>query len=620
MTTSQIKPLPENLVNQIAAGEVVQRPSSVLKELVENAIDAGATEIKIFIEGAGSQRIEVRDNGKGMSADDLSMCFVRHATSKLHSADELFTINTMGFRGEALASIASVAHVTVESRKQGEATGHKLQIESGQVSSKEECTCPEGSAFIVNDLFATIPARRNFLKSHGVEMKHLNTAFLKMALIHPDISFDYVVDGRPLYVVKPSSLRKRICDLFGERINEGLIPVEESTEVVTIKGFIGKPGLAKKTNQEQFLFVNGRAIRSPYLQHAVKKAFEGLIAPERKASYFISLRVDPNKVDINVHPAKEEVKFEEEKIIYSILLAALKHSLSKFQVQPAMNFDQEQGLNTYGAFGGDKEDFGHDKARAFTSHFPFSGGIARHGEGRLPKGASEWTNAFVNPSGSEQPHHQQTNLNLEEGQTIKQHSHQKIELFAKKYYAKSMRNGLMVLDVHGALTKIRYEQLEATAQSGKAPAAQGLLFTLPVELPTTLVAQMRSQQDVWKAMGWGIQFVNESQIELTAIPKELHQDDLRTYFDEASAHLTEHQTMLLDNQPLHLMATAQATVQLKRGIFTEEMNEIIDTLFALKYPERGIRGQLILRFLQESDIQQILLNSNPIPPPDATTR
>ena len=617
MTTSQIKPLPENLINQIAAGEVVQRPASVLKELVENAIDAGATEIKIFIEGAGSQRIEVRDNGKGMSAEDLSMCFVRHATSKLHAADDLFSIRTMGFRGEALASIASVAHVVVESRLQGKATGNRLQIEGGSISTQEECACAEGSAFTVNDLFSNIPARRNFLKSHGVEMKHLNTAFLRMALIHPDVSFDYVVDGRPLYAVKPSSMRKRICDLFGERINEGLIPVEESTEVVTIQGFIGKPSLAKKTNQEQFLFVNGRAIRSPYLQHAVKKAFEGLIAPERKASYFIALTVDANKLDINVHPAKEEVKFEEEKIIYSILLAALKHSLSKFQVQPAIDFDQEQGLNNYGAFGGEKEDFGHNKARAFTSHFPFSGGIARHGEGRLPKGASEWTNAFVNPGGSEQPQSQQANLNLGEGETIKQHSHQKIELFAKKYYAKSMRNGLMVLDVHGALTKIRFEQLEAITQNGKAPAAQGLLFSLPVDLPTTLVALMRSQQEVWESMGWGIRFVHDTQIELTAIPKELHQDDLRTYFDEVSSYLAENETLHSDRKPLHLMATAQATVQLKRGIFTEEMNEIIDTLFALKYPERGIRGQLILRFLQETDIQQMLLNSNPIPPPDA---
>lgn len=618
MTTSQIKPLPENLVNQIAAGEVIQRPASVLKELVENAIDAGATEIKIFIEGAGSHRIEVRDNGRGMSAEDLTMCFVRHATSKLHKAIDLFTIDTMGFRGEALASIASVAHVVVESRQKGKTTGNRLQIEGGSVSRQEECACAEGSAFTVSDLFSNVPARRNFLKSHGVEMKHLNTAFLRMALIHPDISFDYVVDGRLLYVVKPSSLRKRICDLFGERINEGLIPVEESTEVVTIKGFIGKPSLAKKTNQEQFLFVNGRAIRSPYLQHAVKKAFEGLIAPERKASYFIALTVDPNKLDINVHPAKEEVKFEEEKIIYSILLAALKHSLSKFQVQPAMDFNQEQGLNTYGAFGGDKEDFGHNKARAFTSHFPFSGGIARHGEGRLPKGASEWTNAFNNPGGIEQPINQQKILNLEGEETIKHQSKQKIELFAKKYYAKSMRNGLMVLDVHGAITRIHFEQLEAANQGGQATASQGLLFSLPVELPATLVALMRSQQDVWGSMGWGIQYINNNKIEITAIPKELNQDDLRAYFDEASAYLADHDSLHSDSKPLHLMATAQATVQLKRGIFTEEMNEIIDTLFALKYPERGIQGQLILRFLQEPDIQRMLLNSNPIQPPDAT--
>ena len=616
---SLIKPLPENLVNQIAAGEVVQRPSSVLKELVENALDAKASTIKILIEDAGSRRIEVRDDGVGMSAKDLKMCFVRHATSKLHEANDLFEIQTMGFRGEALASIASVAHVKVESRQQGESTGHRLQIESGVVSSQEECACTEGSAFIVSDLFANIPARRNFLKSHGVEMKHLNTAFLRTALIHPNISFEYIVDGRAIYVVRPASLRKRICDLFGDRINEELIPVEESTEVVAIQGFIGKPTLAKKTNQEQFLFVNGRAIRSPYLQHAVKKAFEGLIAPERRPSYFIALTVNPQKVDVNVHPAKEEVKFEEEKLIYSIFLAALKHSLSKFQIQPAMDFSQEQGLNNYGVFGSEKEGFNHDKARAFTSHFPFSGGLASQGEGRLPKGASEWMNAFKNPGGDEEIKPTQSKLNLNDAETIGQKIHpQRIELFAKKYYAKSMRNGLMLLDVHGALVKIRLEQLEAKSQSEQKRASQKLLFALPVELSKPLIAVMQSQENVWQSMGWEMQFVNDTTLELLAIPKDLHQDDLRTYFDKASLHLEENKVPGIEIKPLHLMATAQATVQLKRGIFSEEMNEIIDTLFALKYPDRGIRGQLILRFLQEVDIQQMLLNSNPIPPPDAT--
>ena len=619
MTTSHIKPLPENLVNQIAAGEVVQRPASVLKELVENAIDAKANAIKILIEDAGSRRIEVRDNGLGMSAEDLTMCFVRHATSKLREADDLYELQTMGFRGEALASIASVAQVRVESRQKGEKTGHGIQVNGGGLSIPEECACAEGSAFIVSDLFANIPARRNFLKSHGVEMKHLNTAFLRTALIHPDISFEYIVDGRPLHVVKPSSLRKRICDLFGDRINEALIPVEENTEVVAIKGFIGKPTLAKKTNQEQFLFVNGRAIRSPYLQHAIKKAFEGLISPERKPSYFIALKVNPQKIDVNVHPAKEEVKFEEEKLIYSIFLAAIKHSLSKFQIQPAMDFTQEQGLNNYGAFGAEKEGFSHDKARAFTSHFPFSGGLASQGEGRLPKGASEWMNAFKNPGGDEDIKPTQSRLNLNDAETIGQKIHpHRIELFAKKYYAKSMRNGLMVLDVHGALTKIRCEQLEAISQSEQTRASQKLLFALPVELSKPLIAVMQSQQNIWQSMGWSIQFVDDSQIELTAIPKELHQDDLRTYFDEVSSYLAENETLHSDRKPLHLMATAQATVQLKRGIFTEEMNEIIDTLFALKYPDRGIRGQLILRFLQEPDIQQMLLNSNPIPPPNAS--
>ena len=263
-----------------------------------------------------------------------------------------------------------------------------------------------------------------------------------------------------------------------------------------------------------------------------------------------------------MHPAKEEVKFEEEKIIYSILLAALKHSLSKFQVQPAMDFNQEQGLNTYGAFGGDKEDFGHDKARAFTSHFPFSGGIARHGEGRLPKGASEWTNAFINPGGIEQNIHQQKNLNLDGEETIKQHSPQKIELFAKKYYAKSMRNGLMVLDVHGALTKIRFEQLEAITQNGKAPAAQGLLFSLPVYLPATLVALCGRNKNFGKSMGWGIQIAHDTQIELTAIPKELHQDDLRTYFDEVSSYLAENETLHSDkNHSSHGNGTSYGAAQ-----------------------------------------------------------
>jgi len=339
-----IQLLPDNIANQIAAGEVIQRPGSAVKELLENAVDAGATNIKLIILDAGKALVQVIDNGKGMSELDARMCFERHATSKITNIDDLFRIKTMGFRGEALASIAAVAQVELKTRKKDHDLGTYIEIENSVVKVQEPCACNEGTSIAMKNLFFNVPARRNFLKTNTAEFRHILDEFIRVALAFPDIFFSLTNNSQQVFHLERGSLKNRIIQLLGNHYNTKLVNVEEDTDYLKIVGFVGKPDVAKKTRGEQYFFVNNRFIKSAYLNHAVMNAYQDLIAPDSFPMYVIFIDLDPSFLDINVHPTKQEIKFEDEKIVYAFVQSAVKHALAQYSITPALNFELDSAI------------------------------------------------------------------------------------------------------------------------------------------------------------------------------------------------------------------------------------------------------------------------------------
>ena len=340
-----IQLLPDSVANQIAAGEVVQLPASAVKELLENAIDAKATEVSLIVKNAGKTLIQVIDNGSGMTPTDARLCLERHATSKIKKVEDLFALRTMGFRGEAVPSIAAVSQMEIKSKPEEVELGSHLILEGSEVTSQEAAQCPKGTNILIKNLFFNIPARRNFLKRNPVETKHIIEEFLRVAMIHTDVMMNMTSDGNEVYRLPKGNFRQRIVNIFGSKYDQRLVPVNETTDIVAISGFVGKPEFAKKTRGEQYFFVNERFIKSPYLNHAIQAAFDELLPKDQFPSYFLKLEIDPAKVDINIHPTKTEIKFEEERAIYAIIRTAVKQALGKFNIAPSIDFEQESSFN-----------------------------------------------------------------------------------------------------------------------------------------------------------------------------------------------------------------------------------------------------------------------------------
>ncbi|HEY8388876.1 MAG TPA: DNA mismatch repair endonuclease MutL, partial [Parasegetibacter sp.] len=359
-----IQLLPDNIANQIAAGEVIQRPASAVKELLENAVDAGATEIRLYISDAGKSLIQVIDNGKGMSETDARMCFERHATSKIKNIDDLFHIRTMGFRGEALASIAAVSQVELKTRPHNQETGTCLVIENSKVISQEPCACNAGTSIAMKNLFFNVPARRNFLKSNAVETRHIIDEFIRVAMAFPSIFFSLTSNNQEVFHLEKGSLKQRVVQILGNSYHSKLVSVDERTDYMYIYGFVGKPETAKKSRGDQYFFVNNRFIKSAYLHHAMMQAYQGLIPAESFPMYVLFIDLDPSQIDINVHPTKQEIKFEDERIIYAFVQAAVKHALAQFSITPSLDFELDPGIQQLEAV---NKPFTDDKKNATQS-------------------------------------------------------------------------------------------------------------------------------------------------------------------------------------------------------------------------------------------------------------
>jgi DNA mismatch repair protein MutL len=475
--TDLIKILPDHVANQIAAGEVVQRPSSVVKELLENAIDAGADKIEVVIKDAGRTLIQIIDNGKGMSPADAKLSFKRHATSKINFAEDLFSINTKGFRGEALASIAAVAQVELQSRKEEEELGIQIQIAGkSEITDESHIQCKSGTSISVKNLFYNIPARRNFLKSNAVEMRHISEEFNRIALAHPEISLHLFHNDNSIIQLKSSNLRQRIVSIMGSKSDEKLIPISEDTEVVELRGFVTKVEFAKKRRGEQFFFVNGRFIKSSYLNHAVNAAYQELLQEGQHPSFFLFLRIPPSELDLNIHPTKTEVKFEHERIIYTIIKSAVKHSLGQYNISPVLDFNRDSSLDIdYSTAKTTK--YQNPNIEVDPNFNPFK---VDYASPKIPK--NDFKETVSDASRNYQIEKEDTELNEEDNLTFgfdESSTQKNLIQLNKKYILSRIKSGAIIINQNAAHQRILYEEYLAKITLGNWDSQQ-LLF--PVKL------------------------------------------------------------------------------------------------------------------------------------------
>ncbi len=596
-----IKLLPDHVANQIAAGEVVQRPASVVKELLENAIDAGATQITLVLKGAGKTLIQVIDDGSGMAPEHVSLCFARHATSKISSAEDLFALRTKGFRGEAMASIAAIAHVSLKTKTRQAPQGTECVIEGSEVVSTSPCVMQPGTVVSVKNLFYNIPARRNFLKGDHIELKHCIEEFQRVALAHSQIGFKMVHRDSDLFHYTPSNVRQRIAAVLGGKSNERLVPVEENTEIVDISGFVLKPEFAKKSRGDQYFFVNDRFIKSPYLNHAVNAAFEGMIKPGLHPGYVLFLRVDPAAIDINIHPTKTEVKFEEEQSIYAVLRACIKHSLGQFNILPLLDFERDSSLDTNYATQSQTPKIPQIEVDANFNPFAQSAAYRAKEE----KGA--WSSLYVGLN-AEEPWHSLEVESQEVTGTLFEQQDQEIDQLTtqiqNKFIVTTIKRGLIVVHQNLAHQRIIYERL-LRSTTLNLPASQKKLFSMEIELSAAQSVYVKDIQDALKSLGF--EFVIQNQVmKLSAVPSGLSDAEaeriILEVLDQTISDRPEDGFALINT----LAGSLAAKMAIKSGhkLSQIEQRELINELFACKEPDRSPSQRPTFVTLDAQDLEQ----------------
>lgn len=585
-----IQLLPDHVANQIAAGEVVQRPASVVKELLENAIDAGATEIQLIVKDAGKTLIHVIDNGKGMSPTDARLSFERHATSKIKSADDLFNIHTKGFRGEALASIAAIAHVELKTKRNEDEVGSHIKIEGSEVLFQDVTVTPNGTSVAVKNLFYNVPARRNFLKSDNVELRHIIDEFHRVALAHTSIEFAMFHNGNELFKLGTSNIRQRIVNIFGGKTNEKLVPVNEETEILKIRGFVGKPEFAKKTRGEQFFFVNERFIKSSYLNHAVNGAFEGLLRDGAHASYFLYLEVDPKTIDINIHPTKTEIKFEDEHTLYAILKSSVKHSLGQFSIAPVLDFERDATMDTPYSF--KDKTASNPNIEVDRTFNPFS----EDNSGSIQpiykkKETANWESLYVGLE-SKSNEGEFSSLEFEsnaEMPSMFEESNTKAILptfqIQNKYIINAIKSGVLVIDQHRAHQRILYEAFLESITVEEA-VSQQLLFPLTFEFSTLEIAVLSGLRKQLEQTGFVFSKLDHDRVEITGVPVSMNENNTSEVLEKLINDV-EHQVPDSHFSQSDLVAKSMAkSLAIKTGqvLSKEEQEHIVNSLFACKEP------------------------------------
>jgi DNA mismatch repair protein MutL len=606
-----IQLLPDSIANQIAAGEVIQRPASVVKELMENAIDAGSTSIKLVVKDAGKTLIQVIDDGSGMSDTDARMCFERHATSKIKNAADLFSISTKGFRGEAMASIAAIAQVEMKTRQEAEDLGTKIVIEGSAVKKQEPCQAPKGTTLSIKNLFFNVPARRKFLKSNPVEMRYIMDEFQRLAIAHPDVFFSLHHNNIEMFHLPPGSLRQRIVGVLGANTNKKLVPISEETDILNLHGFVGKPEFAKKTRGEQLFFVNNRFIKSSYLNHAVMLAYEELLPKDTYPLYVIFIEMNPNKIDINVHPTKQEIKFDDERLVYNYLKVAVRHSLGQHSIMPTLDFEQLPAFNA-------QNNTVPSGQSAFSSRSSSSGSFNKN-----------------NPSkpaalfGNEERERQQNNAvnwqklyqGLDEFETEESDAPKSVTISSKwgeekeennslenkdasfgisrkpyqihnTYIVSHIKSGFLLIDQHTAHQRILYEQYVDKFQGQETVSKQQLLFPKSLHFSPLDADLLMNMLPAINLLGFDMQEFGKDTFVVHAIPAHLKNADELSIIEHLLEQYKSNQDLELDVRDNLARAMARSTA-IKRGkeMTTEEMQILTDQLFACRVPYKGPNGK-----------------------------
>jgi len=592
-----IKVLPDSVADKIAAGEVIVRPASAVKELMENAIDAEATKIDLIVKEAGKNLIQVIDNGKGMSPTDARLSFSRHATSKINSADDLFSIYTKGFRGEALASIAAIAQVELKTRTASDELGTEILIEGGKVSHQNPTACNKGTSLSIKNLFYNVPARRRFLKSNSVEMRHIIDEFQRIALAHPNIAFSLTHNDKELFRLRKGNLKQRIISIMGKRYNQGLVPVNEETTSLNIKGFIGKPELARKTRGQQFFFVNNRFIRSAYLNHAIKEKYSGIIANDLTPFYVIFIDIDATRIDVNVHPSKQEIKFEDEKLVYTFLSAAVQKALGAYNVVPTLDFNQESFLG-HAAWIPQKPERPKSYYNPFETQPSRPQQSGSFSSNRLS--SANWQSALATqPINQNQQEENVTIIPSKEMEDVDANAplfnEKEIQPFQvhQQYIFYQTKSGVIIINQLAALERIFYSRFYGNIKNGDIAQPQQLLFPIQINLPVSDSDLLRSILIEIKSIGYLINELNENTYEIKGFPSGIPEVDLEKNIE---AILEQHKWDLENPTDEHENALVRAiarqhALKANNALNADEMRSLIDQLFGCEMAHLSPSGE-----------------------------
>ena len=599
-----IQLLPEHVANQIAAGEVVQRPCSVIKELMENAVDARASSITLIVKDAGKQLIQVVDDGVGMNEADARMALERHATSKIKKTEDLFDIQTKGFRGEALASIAAVAHIELKTKTQDEELGTAIVNEGNEVKSQEPFNCNMGTSILVKNLFYNVPARRNFLKSNTVEQRHNIDEFQRIALAHPQIEFKMIHNQGELFHLPSGKMRQRIVGIMGRKIDKHLVPIQENTDILKIDGYITKPEFAKKKRGDQYFFVNHRFIKSPYLHHAVQRGYEGLLREKAIPAYFLDLSMDAKSIDINIHPTKTEIQFENEHAIYAIINSAVKHSLGQYQVKPVLDFEKKSEFETpYKQYqkginppqievNRNFNPFQHQK-ESIDNRSPF-----QSSHGQSVKGA------YFDLE-EEQFLEKEEELKLFQNDQASNKIH--VFQFAQQFLIYPQADQIIMIDQHRAHYRILYEEILKNITIESA-SSQQMLFPLQLDFSKREMQLINDHKDILEAIGFQFQELN-NQLKINGIPTEFQHDQVDQFFDQIIAELDQDLPETPFEKNDFIARTLAKPMSIKNGfaLKEEEVSQLINDLFKCKESTKTPEGKKIMLVQTSENIKNKLL-------------
>lgn len=624
--------LPDSVANQIAAGEVIQRPASAVKELLENAIDAQATDIKLILKDAGRTLIQIIDNGIGMSETDARMCFERHATSKIKKADDLFKITTMGFRGEAMASIAGVAQVELKTKRSEDQLGTQIEIEGSEIKSQSSCACSKGTSISVKNLFFNVPARRNFLKSDSVELRHIIEEFQRVAIAHPELGLSLHHNNSELFHLQKGTLRQRLVGIFGDSYNQRLVPVHEDTTIVNVTGFIGKPEFARKTRGEQFFFVNNRFIKSSYLHHAIQNAYDQLLPKDAFPSYFINMEIDPKTIDVNIHPTKTEIKFEDERSVYTIIRSAVKQSLGKYNIAPSLDFEQETSIAIPQNKSREEILANPPKIKIDKNYNPFTVEEKKAEKKNNPPPAVQAPDKYKDPAPfkrnqepvkrreekfMEYAIQEQGQLNIETKKEEAAQQEFKIEgeksnktaayQLHNKYILAHIKTGMIVIDQQAAHERILFENYLEMVEKHKG-VSQQQLFPQTLEFSANDTVILKELQEELHGLGFDINEFGKNTFIVHGIPADISGQNILELLEKLIEDYKSSQggKTELRSAKKEIVAKAMAkNLAIRSGVplTKEEMSHMVDELFACKMPYASPTGKptLITISLDELD-------------------